>query len=86
MVESIQYGGAYHQQGGRYLVQMCHAISMEECIISTVEGMQYRPVISSVQRRLRSTWLPKLPKGSWWLCLFGKIIFYRQYNPDFIPL
>ena len=54
---------AYDQQGGRYLVQMCHTISMEECIISTVEGMQYGPVTSSIQRTVCSTWLPKLLKG-----------------------
>ena len=46
---------AYHQQGRRYLVQMCHTISMEEVhyqysgahavwtchIINTEEGVQY---------------------------------------------
>ena len=65
MVEGIQYGGGIssirwkifskdvsHDQygGGAYA-------------ISTMEGMQYGPVTSLIQRRVCSTWLPKLLKG-----------------------
>ena len=56
MVEGIQYEGGISI---RYLVQMCHTISMEEV------HHQYS-------------------RGSWWLYLYGKMIFYRQYNSDFI--
>ena len=54
MVEGIQYGRGISLYGGRYLVQMCHTISMEVnhqysgghaiwtcCIINTEKGVQY---------------------------------------------
>ena len=55
MVEGIQYGGGISSIRWKYLVQMCHTISMEEVrhqysgghavwtchIINTEEGVQY---------------------------------------------
>ena len=58
MVEGIQYGGGILSIKWKYLVQMCHTISMEEVhhqysgghevwtchIINTEEGVQYMAI------------------------------------------
>ena len=56
---------AYHQQGGRYLVQMCHTISMEEVHHQYHSGGPCSIDLSHHQYRggCGSTWLPILLKG-----------------------
>ena len=41
MVEGIQYGGGIPSVRWRVLSTVCHPISKEEHIVSTVEGVQY---------------------------------------------
>ena len=65
MGEDIQYGGGISSIKWKiFSTDVSHHkyISMEEVINSTVEDMQYGPVTSSLQRRVCSTWLPKLLK------------------------
>ena len=85
MVEGIQYGGD---------------ISIRWTIFSTDMSHQYGGGASSVQWRAYNMdqshhqyrggctvhGYQNCSRGSWWLYLSGKMIFYRQYYPDFILL
>ena len=86
MVEGIQYGGgmssvrwkifstnvSHHQYGGGASLLQWRACSMDL-------SHQYRGECAVHGYRHCS-------RGSWWLYLSGKIIFYKQSNPDFILL
>ena len=62
MVGSIQYGGAISSTRWKiFSTDVSH--DQYGGIISTVEDMQYRPVTSSIQKGVCSTWLPILLKG-----------------------
>ena len=87
MVGDIQYGGSmssmrwkifstdvsHHQYGGGASSVQWRACSMD------LSNHQYRGgcAVHGYQNCSR---------GSWWLYLFGKMIFYGQCNPDFILL
>ena len=87
MVEVIQHGGGissirwkifstdvlHHQYGGGASSVQWRACSMD------LSHHQYKGgcAVHGYQNCSR---------GSWWLYLSGKMIFYRQYNPDFILL
>ena len=88
MAEGIQYRGgissirwmtfstdvSHHQYGGGASSVQWRACSMD------LSNHQYRGGCAVHGYRHCS-------KGSWWLYLSGKkMIFYRQSNPDFIPL
>ena len=85
MVKGIQYEGgissirwrifstdmSQHQYGvGTSSVQWKHALCTCH-VISTKKGVQY---------------MATKTRGSWWLYLSRKMIFYRQYNTGFILL
>ena len=87
MVEVIQYGGgissirwkkfstdvSHHQYGGGAASVQWRACSMD------LSHHQYREGCAVHGYRYCS-------RGSWWLYLSGKMIFYRQSDTDFILL
>ena len=84
MVEDIQYGGGISSIRWKiFSTDVSH--SMEEVNHQYSGGHAvWTCYIINAEEGVLQYMATKLLKGSWWLYLSGKMIFYRQYNPDFI--
>ena len=83
MVEGIQYGGGISSVRWK----ICHTIRMEEVHDQYIEGhAAWTCHIINIEEGVQYLATRHCSRGSWWLYLSWKMIFYRQSNPDFILL